>query len=576
MNKNIFIAALLLVCGFSVTQSQAQKVLGSFIFKGESYNYEFAKEEAGVFTFHISKLGDPPPNDSLTYSFSEFSQQQVTGLFVNQMNKKYNVPKNEELNQKSIEIFFTIKARFDFLDDEPITAFLILKKDIIKSILKGNSSVFYDAALNNFILPHYIKRVSIETEDGAIKNITVQAIDTTKTAITVLSPRRYLEFKNQFPISISGKFDAEKLSKINLYCFNCNGIEGLSRYIKLSDLIILDIVLENDKEDYSPSNRTFSLTPSNPIVELKKEKRSRLLEVSAFTDFVGLDQEQPNGLIQIEAKRKININTKYHLFAGGDMKNENLAAQVDLGAIKSYTIDRKQNETIYDLQLFKQGGENLKYTIDTASFKQEKFTVKHRRFRSPFFNIFGSIEPRLLFSKLEDNNRFLDSSALSGNEINSLRLYQQQLASFGTSLQLLKFSFPQLKFTWNVLNTGIYWYRSRLSFSSDSTDRSSIPLNSHYAVIGTQVNFRPDSRWGATLGFDYINQSLWNSEYTLSDTHALHQIYFESFLRTDTYSKLFFRFKWTYVHKNRESNFTQIQMGYSLNLFGGGFKTVPE
>lgn len=280
-------------------------------------------------------------------------------------------------------------------------------------------------------------------------------------------------------------------------------------------------------------------------------------------------------MIQIEAKRKININTKYHLFAGGDKKNENLAAQVDLGAIQSYKIEKKQSESIYDIKL-KQNLEKGNYTMDTTSYVQKTFTVKHKRFKSPFFNIFGNIEPRLLFSKLEDNKRFLDSSAVSDNKINPLRLYQQQLASFGTTFQLLRFSFPQLKFSWNVLSTGIYWYRSRLTLSSDSTNTNSIPLNSHYAVIGTQVNFKPDSRWGAILGFDYIKQSLWNSSYTLSNTHALHQVYFESFLKTDTYSKLFFRFRWTYVHKNRESNFTQIQMGYSVNLFGGGFKTVPE
>src|SRR5690606_12953216 len=95
------------------------------------------------------------------------------------------------------------------------------------------------------------------------------------------------------------------------------------------DLLLLDIVLENDKEDYSPSNRTITLTPASNIQELKKEQRSKILEVSAFTDLAGLDQDQPNGLIQIEAKRRITVSTRSRLLSGGK-SNEDVASQVDL------------------------------------------------------------------------------------------------------------------------------------------------------------------------------------------------------------------------------------------------------
>jgi hypothetical protein len=496
-------------------QSEAQRILGSFVYKNHAYNYEFSKEGVNSFSFRITSVAatsspKKQENDSTTeadvandqgsdsvptYIFSEFNKSVFETIFVGQMTLVFHVDSSALLRDKSSEVFFSIQARLDFIDDEPVTAYFILKKDSINSFLKSNTSSFYEGELSRWRAKHTVKRVNIETEDGAIKNIIVHLVKPKEKQSTSQSPRAFLEFKNQSPISISGKFDSEKFADINLYCFNCAGISGLSRYVKLSDLLILDVVLENDKEDYSPSNRTISITPTNPIQELKKEKRSRILEIASFTDLSGLDQDQPNGLIQIEAKRRININTKSHLLFGA-RKNEDIVSQVDISDIDSvYTPDphgKRQARSTYTLVL-KPSKSTLKKdtTPDTL-----KLTIKNKKFRSPYFTLFTSLEPKLLFSKLEENNRVLDSSSFESDTlISPLKLYQYQVWSFGATLNVFKLSFPQVKFSWNVLNVGAYFFRTKVGTQSDSVNQS-VPLNSSYLLLNTNVMFRPDNRWG--------------------------------------------------------------------------------
>jgi hypothetical protein len=539
------------------SQSKSKRLLGSFIYGKNSFNYEFTMEANDSYSFSISSITVAHAHDDTTGEvdsaaaslFNEFSQNVFEQIFINQMKEKYRAP-DSLVRKSATEVFFKIKAWFDFIDDEPTTAYLILKKDSIWSLLRVNSSKYYKGSLSEVLARHKIHRAEIETEDGGIKNISVYLVDPRER--DNVSPRQFLLFKNQFPISISGKFDYEKTSKINLHCYNCNGIEGLSRYIRLSDLVILDIVYENDKEDYSPANRTFSLTPAKPIVALKKERRSRLLEIAAFSDFIGLDRNEPNGLIQIEAKRKIYITTKHRLLVRGEYHDK--LARIDLDSVNIQKFDTLSGK--------------YQVTDRTTGVTLTELGQPKSRFRSVYFNFFNYIEPRLLFSKLEETNRLLDSVKAINKTISPINLYQYQVATFGVKMQLFRLSFPQIKMQWNVLDVGAFWSRIRVALTADSAGPSAA-LNSNYWQFGTSVIFRPDNRWGASLGFEYLSPRIWNDEYERANGHGLFQQQFDAWLRTGDDGKLFFRYRWTYENFSRNNNFTQIQLGYSLNLFTG-------
>ncbi|GAO45425.1 hypothetical protein [Flavihumibacter petaseus] len=624
----LFITAISLIALplLVVAQVKPTRILGTFVYQKKVYNYDFSMLAADRYSFNISRaftrsthsdttikdlskttdqtameeetneeeISDQPDktgkNGSDTTNagalpLSGFDVDGFVTLFTEIMTEIQGATDNDTLGNVAREVFFSIKARLQFVDDEPVTAYLILKKDRINSFLKNNSSTYYRGVYGLLYFNHFINHVSVETEGGAIKNITVQVVDTSLAARSIQSPRDYIEFKNQFPISISGKFDPEKFANIKLYAYNAAGIRGLTRYIKMGDLLTLNIVLESEKEDYSPSDRTVALSPANPIAELKKEKRSRILEIAAFTDFIGLDQEEPNGLIQIEARRKININSKSNLLINAS--KDELSENVQFGKIeKTVILERKKKKVLYGLKL---RGSNTKYLPLTKaekdklivgegdestlkkidSFGWQTVVVKNRKFHSPYFTLFPYIEPKLLFSKLEQHNRVIDSGKLVSNQITPIQLYRYQLASFGAQVNIIRFNFPQLKFNVSPLNIGYYWFRTRVGSPSDSLTQNSIPLNSQYFSWGAQVNFQPDHRWGASLSAEYIREKILNDAYSLTNKNGLFQYGFDGHLKTGDYSKLFFRFRWTHEHHNRNDNFTQIQLGYSLNLFVG-------
>ena len=331
-------------------------------------------------------------------------------------------------------------------------------------------------------------------------------------------------------------------------------------------MLILDIILENDKEDYSPSNRVVKLSPSMPIVELRKEKRSRILEIAAYSDFVGLDHQQPNGLIQIEAKRKINVNTKFRPFFSID-RNENFTAQynldsVDIAKINAQYLEAKKNRANKSTDKA-----NRDTAATTNSWKD--IAIANENFRAPYYNVFGSIEPRLLFSKLEENNKYLllDSTNFSNKKINSLNLYQYQTSSLGFTLNTFRVVFPQSKVNWTVVDLGLFWYRTRVKALSDTASRNSTPLNTSYWSVSTSVNFRPDSRWGVSLAAAYIKQNLWNDSFKVLQNSGIFQASVDGHLKANDNSKLFFRFRWLFDGHTFNNNFTQVQLGYSMNIF---------
>jgi hypothetical protein len=487
--KHLYLRATLIVTllspMFVLAQTSPKRIVGSFIYNHKVYNYEFVEESSDSYNMKISgfpsdALALQPPEktktdslkkvnaparadtnksskttdttraakdtaNSLDYAFNEFSQQVFIKTFVIQMTNKFNAADNNELRQQAVALFAKIKANLDFLEDEPVTANLILRKDEVHSILIGNTSAYYDARLSQLLARHRVERVMVETQDGAIKNIIVHLVYPGKRTETTASARQYLEFKNLYPISISSKFDPDRFANVNLYSFNCNGVKGLTRYIKLSDLLALDITLENNKDDYSPADHVYTLSPTQPIVNMKKEKRSHILDVSAFTDFVGLDQQQPNGLIQIEARRKINLNTHsspYHSIKSQTMLGEKYN-------LSGYHIETRSTDSAYTYFILTSLDPNKKDTL--------RVHIPTTKLRPGYYVWLPSIEPRLLFSKLEDNSRYylLDTPTFTSKKLDPVKNYQYQLASFGFNLGIYKASFPDAKLSWNVLDAGV-------------------------------------------------------------------------------------------------------------------------
>lgn len=575
-------------------------VLGTFIYSDSAYTFEFTKFSSTNYSFVVKQIDisdtATKPADSVVQSgdsssamehavkrFSTFNPEIFRTVFVSQM-KLFGWKDTSTLRDKSTEVFAIIEARLKFLDDEPVTAYLLLKRRMFNSYFMFNRSNYYNGELSKLILSHVVHQVHVEIYEGAIKNIEVLVINPDEKEAA--RQNRFLSFKNMHPISISAKFDKEGFANTFLYSQETGGERGVTRYLRLSDLLDLQIIYAVDKEDYSPDNGIFKLGPDNSIVEMKKVKRSRIVEVAAFTDMAGVDDDVPNGLIQIEGAVRVNINTKYRpmtLRRGrlGLLEQVNLYKEtfdLDTSSTKLFKGSKPPKKLYYNVYFKpnnrRQQSDSLDiYRADKSNDRSDtsrrflrSINVINRRTPLNYVNFNGGITFRILFSKLDQNNRFIPPDLVSAGKIEALELLRYQTVNIGLRHQFLRIYYPQLKFQWNVLDVGINWSRAVLG-ASEGVKTDSIPINSSQLVFGSSVRFKPDERWGVSVGIDYIRWMIWSRELELANNRGLLQPYLDTYIWTNTDSRIFLRFRWTHSRLTRARNFTQVQLGYTMDIF---------
>lgn len=550
--KNLILIFALLPLPF-LTFSQTHKVLGSKAYCGKVFNYEFSQMSNGLCSFSIATIDNVESNS--THILNEFEQESFVTMCKGVITQllKSDVPdciKDKEIESFSSEIYFKIKANLNTDDDEPLTAYLKLKNTKIKCYYSKNAKI---TTKKDELVPleqiFKVHNVAVEFEDGVIKNLFVDLIPLDQNGkLLVPFPVR---FKNTIPISISSRNDNDEFSNYNIYIsdygaikdkFKFEPLSGSTESLKLSnassisesagkkagnicfvlpDLIDYVEVLETDKEDYSPKNCVVELNEGNSIQELKKIKRSKILSIKAFSDFVGINKEKPNGLIQFEASRKFFLSTK------------------KLGYKKFY------------------------------------------------FGYINYIEPKAVFSKIEENNKFfnlvekdLDRDFFEFNEkvftVNAIDLLRYQNFAFDLDLNFWKINLPSIKSNLQInFSVGL----TRMS-TSDSIDIiSKLPtaaqqryftdINSIRAGSSLIYEIKPDSRYGINLGYDLRNYRVLTEDYLITSNYngLVNTFWVEAFLKTDANSKLFFRHRFSFSPPINDGNFVQIQLGYLSDLF---------
>lgn len=525
----------------------------------------------------------------------------------------------KQVDDVTNELFYTIKARLDFLDDEPVTANIQLvnntvsvrydvtfveanrqrynqlgwwkkrkmrrttkksfkaekekldkeikedeksKKDVTekKKILilltekiKNSRTkkrykkyiLVQDRLVADSILMK-IEKVDIEFEEGAIKNIFVDM----KPLSMEYSPAPLIRFRNNIPITVSGKFDPFKFANHTIFIGNHEPLGELLRNhykalnqgkdatvivntfnvkVSLAKLIDYKVTVISGNEDYSPADGVIRLDGLQSVAELKKEKRSKIISARAFTDVVGLDSDQPNGLVQIEVSKKVNFSTI-----------------------------RFQN-------------------------KQTRFL------KNSHTGLLTSLEPRLVISKIEDNNRYIpvnvsdlkDRSDTINRDFNLLKMdvLRYQNWSFGMDINLFKLYMPDLKS--NLQVNGFYHYgrslaQDSLSYTGDSIKRwTATPathitrINTHNYGIGVMFEIRPDSRYGFSFGYDWRWLALQTEGITYRNNanDGFRTAWFNAFINTGTDTKLFFRFRKHWASGDPNQTFYQVQTGVAFDVF---------
>jgi hypothetical protein len=294
-------------------------------------------------------------------------------------------------------------------------------------------------------------------------------------------------------------------------------------FFYLSDLLDYFVIPDNDREDYSPVNTVVDLNKTNKAVELKKEKRSKILTARAFTDFVGVQADEPNGLIQIEASKKFYINTAKY---GGSYMYHSFGHYVE-PVLSISKIEKKNNA--------------LPLTYSALDTNALKGGVKH-------FNI----EP--------------------------IDLYRYQKSAFDISINAWKINLPELKLNFQINGSagimGTNVVDTISVIGNNATVKSPTPntevintLRLGWSII---CEVKLESRFGISFGYDVRQLNLLNEAYSfpLLDTAIkIKTVWTDAFLKTNDDNKLFFRFRFTFDRLNTKKNFAQAQLGYLMDLF---------
>lgn len=215
-------------------------------------------------------------------------------------------------------------------------------------------------------LPYVIDSVQFEFEGDKLLNVKVIGkID-----------KEIIIFENVYPISFSTKLDVNK--GFSLFSIKNNSYDKMR--IESSQVFYYDYNFLLNTENYAPKNQIVYVKPGAEGKILFKEKNEEILKAKVFSDLVGLNDDNPNGILQIEVSKPVNLWTK----------------------------------------VFPMG-----------------------KFSTSYLTIFSEIEPIFAWNKIEDDDKELkvlkvnDLSFASYNDIMRFRT-----ASIGGNLQLIQLGIP--------------------------------------------------------------------------------------------------------------------------------------
>jgi hypothetical protein len=438
-----------------------------------------------------------------------------------------------------------LKASLRVQDEDVIAGKLNLRKKVAVEVTKLTDQVTKKTTgqKEEFIVHH----VQLQFQDGFIENMIVLG--------KIPESNRMLKFENRYPIPFSTRRDYRRLYDINLYERTIflnrfrNALQITSVKMKLGDLLDYTQLLDIDTKDYSPANQVWAAEIKNDetSIDLKKEKTSKILELRVYTDLKGIENENPNGLVQVELAKKINF----------------LNQRREVG---------KRN--VFNIGLF---------NYITPSFTLSKIEEKRKR-----------LPIRYMGSTQAD-------PAVPNTYASKLQLLQYEAFRVGGELALVTADVPGIKGIF-TFKSGLYFGRTlttdTLRAQTDSVTFEPVPdnnivesgVNSFQFVPEISLQVYPDRRYGFALSYRAINYRIMSrtvkqvtdsadyasfmkgikGDRTKIDSYPFRrwlgaaEIF--AFYRPSAYNQLFFRYRFIYDMAQVKVNFHQVQLGIATYL----------
>lgn len=400
---------------------------------------------------------------------------------------------------------------------------------------KGRKKLFIQITENKKEIE--IKEVNLDINNGFIENI----------AIKVDDGKNKLYFTNYFPIPISTKKNINKLNNTFLFA---NLPNNISYKIRITDFLRYYFNVEKEQYDLSPADTVirfeFNQNKELEILTLNKENANKIFEYKVFTDFVGIDEQKPNGLIQIEAQRKIKLYTRYTFqrFPIGGLQY--------IEPLFKWNKIEKQNSFLYPIS----SDTFYTDTITQSGIKKPNYNVTKNR----------SVTPLDIYQYQQISAGF-NLNLISGFNANTkLKYYIDALFNFGRTK--IRDSIATVDTTYSpykVVNT--------------KESPRELKANTIQWGIGAKIQFFPDARYGFTISAKYLNIYLANLDFNQQNKTYSNKFIEDKYLNKGILSadiqihknfkndsKFYIRYVFNSQINNFKYNFTQFQVGYNAFL----------
>jgi len=385
-----------------------------------------------------------------------------------------------------------------------------------------------------------IQNVEIHLSDGYIDNISVIAKTNLGEADTTL------QFKNYYPIGISSKKNLEELNKVYLFTNRKGNTYGL----KMSNFFVYQFSVEKKQFDLSPLDTLIKVKfVDNDIVKiiaLEKEHKNKIFEFNVFSDFIGLGEETPNGLVQIEAHRKIKLYTKY------------TCTRFPFGLFQyiepSFRWNKIERSNAFLTPLINDG-----FFVDSTT--QNGIT-------SPNYNVVRN-------RSLSTLDLFLYQEMAVGFNLNLISGFNGNTKLKYSIDGIFNFGRTRVRDSVTIVDTSYFPYKAITSDQEPNEYR----VNTIQWGFDFKMQFFPDARYGFTIGARYLNISLLSLDFAQYNLTYQNNNIKDSYLNQgilgaslqlhknfDNDSKFYIRYVFNSQVNNYRNNFSQFQVGYNAYL----------
>ena len=280
-----------------------------------------------------------------------------------------------------------------------------------------------------------IREVQIKFESGQIAGIAIKGyLDDFGDKV--------LTFHNRVPISFSTKFDVSQdyyiVRNIEIYCKD-NILDGF--HVDLDQVIYNDYQLSNYTNNYSPIDTVILLKPFEVGRVIFRERATDILQARVYSDFIGYGGDQPNGLVQVEFSKTINLKTSIRK-SGVEKKP----------ARKGLIRRDSMSETTYSFMTFPpKPSEQRKKKPDPGN-RQWLKASRYKKIHT--YEWFRYTIPLVALTKIEKDEKYLEVAldADSTGYVTAIDLMKYSNFKAGLQHNILKASRPEFhsSFTWDA------------------------------------------------------------------------------------------------------------------------------